>query len=120
METGKGLARAGRCPYARARGGVSTRACVYSTRSVRLFKVLKVCTVRRVPRAGPMHIWQKICPRQVPVIPVKHHIIVHKDVFINDRTKTFHRKKPYFIILDLIILVKSWADLCQNFRTPRV
>ena len=28
-----------------------------------------------------------------------------KDVFINDRTKTFHRKNPYFNILHLISII---------------
>ena len=27
------------------------------------------------------------------------------DAFINDRTKTFHKKNPYFNILDLISII---------------
>ena len=32
-------------------------------------------------------------------------VVIDKDVFINDRTKTFHRKNPYFNILHLISII---------------
>ena len=32
-------------------------------------------------------------------------IAIYMDVFINDRTKTFHRKNPYFNILHLISII---------------
>ena len=31
--------------------------------------------------------------------------LTYKNVFINDRTKTFHRKNPYFNILHLISII---------------
>ena len=32
-------------------------------------------------------------------------LMVYMDVFINDRTKTFHRKNPYFNTLHLISII---------------
>ena len=32
-------------------------------------------------------------------------LATHMDAFINDRTKTFHKKNPYFNTLDLISII---------------
>ena len=49
---------------------------------------------------------------------LKFRLKLYKNLFINDRTKTFHRKNPYFNILNLVSIIMGGS--LPKFQDTRV